>query len=138
MERTTDAGVGVVFDQYPAKARNKLEEIRQLIFQAAEDEGIQHLEECLRWNEPAYIAKGGSTVRLGWSAKQADNVAVYFHCQTRLLDTFRELYSETFTYEGNRAIVFSSDQVVSEAELKHCLALALTYHQRKHLPLLGA
>jgi len=138
MDSTTDAGVSAVFESYPEDARKKLEEIRALIFEAAKDEAVHHLHECLRWNEPAYIAKGGSTVRLGWSAKRADSVAVYFHCQTRLIDTFRELYADAFTFEGNRAIVFKLRQPVSFPELKHCLALALTYHQRKHLPLLGA
>ena len=51
---------------------------------------------------------------------------------------FRELYAEELEFQGNRAIILSLSQPLPEAVIKHCLELALTYQQRKHLPLLGA
>lgn len=63
--------------------------------------------------------------------------AMYFHCKTKLVDTFKELYKDKFTFEGNRAIVFNINDKVSVNELKHCISLSLTYHKIKHLPLLG-
>jgi hypothetical protein len=56
--------------------------------------------------------------------------AVYFHCQTDLVETFRELYPG-LSYSGNRAILLDADKKLPEVELRHCLALALTYHLRK-------
>ena len=72
----------------------------------------------------------GSTVRID-RVKSADNqVAMFFHCQTDLVDTFRELYPE-LSYSGNRAILLDAGKKLPEAELRHCVALALTYHLRK-------
>jgi hypothetical protein len=57
--------------------------------------------------------------------------AVYFHCQTDLVATFRELYPKELTTSGNRAVIFNADDAIPEAALRHCLGLALTYHLRK-------
>jgi hypothetical protein len=58
---------------------------------------------------------------------------VYFHCQTNLVETFRELYPE-LRYSGNRAILLDAKEKLPEAALGHCVALALTYHLRKRRP----
>jgi Domain of unknown function (DU1801) len=128
-----------IFLGYPEPVRQKLMLLRRLVLQtASETEGVGSLEETLKWNQPAYLAKGGSTVRMGWSESDPVQYALYFHCQTSLVDTFRELYGDVLTFKGNRAIVFSQDDDLPSAALKHCISLALTYHHRKHLPLLGA
>jgi hypothetical protein len=62
---------------------------------------------------------------------------MYVHCQTKLVDTFKELYRDVFKFEGNRAIVFDEDDEIPVDELKHCIFLSLTYHSRKNLPMLG-
>ena len=61
---------------------------------------------------------------------------MYFHCLTTLVATFRELYPDELSFEGNRAIIFSEDEALPEDALRHCIALALTYHlnkRRRHL-----
>ena len=60
----------------------------------------------------------------------ADQYAAYFHCQTNLVGTFRELYPE-LRFEGNRAILLDAKEEPPEAALRHCVALALTYHLRR-------
>jgi hypothetical protein len=62
---------------------------------------------------------------------------MYFHCKTRLVDTFKVLYADSFHFEGNRAIIFNVDDKIPIEALKHCITLSLTYHHRKNLPLLG-
>lgn len=113
--------------------------LRKLVIKtASEIEGLEKLEETLKWGEPSYIAKHGSTLRMDWKAKTPNQYAMYFQCTSRLVPTFKTIYKNTFTFEGHRAIVFKLDEKVPENELKHCIALALTYHKLKHLPLLGA
>ena len=56
---------------------------------------------------------------------------MYVHCQTNLVSTFREIYPDSFSYEGNRSIVFDAADGLPEEELRHCISLALTYHLRK-------
>mgnify|MGYP003144441943 CR=1 FL=1 len=66
-----------------------------------------------------------------------EHIAVYFKCTSKLVPTFKSLYKDKFNFEGNRAIVFQLKDKIPVKELKHCIALALTYHKIKHLPLLG-
>lgn len=112
--------------------------LRDLVKQVAEeieDSGV--VEETLKWSEPSYVTKYGSTIRINRYA-QTNQVAVYFNCQSSLIETFREIYSDTFAFEGKRALVLKKEQAIPVDELKHCILLALTYHKVKHLPLLGA
>ena len=139
MDTFENIEVAEVFENYPTHMRKKLMFLRQLVLDtASETEGLAAIEETIKWGEPSYIAKGGSTVRIGWKASNPSQYAMYFHCQTKLVDTFKEVYGDKFKYEGNRAIVFDKNDKIPVKELKHCIALALTYHSRKHLPLLGA
>ena len=63
---------------------------------------------------------------------------VCFNCNTSLVNTFKAVYGDVFTFEGNRAIVFGEIDELRVNALKHCISLALTYHRVKHLPSLGA
>jgi len=131
--------VARMFESYPADARRKLLSLRQLVLDvASETPDIGDLEETLKWGEPSYLVKGGSTVRIGWKESRPAYYAMYFNCNTKLVDTFKELYSELFNFEGNRAIVFHLEDEIPTQALKHCVALSLQYHTLKHLPLLGA
>jgi hypothetical protein len=56
---------------------------------------------------------------------------MFFHCQTDLVATFRELYPNQFAFNGNRSIVFDAADKIDKKALRHCIALALTYHLRK-------
>lgn len=96
-------------------------------------EGVGALEEALKWGQPSYLtteSKSGSTIRIDQVKADAGQYAVYFHCQTDLVETFRELYPE-LRFDGNRAILLRADETLPDAALRHCVALALTYHLRK-------
>ncbi len=56
---------------------------------------------------------------------------VYVHCQTDLVSRWRQLYDGTFEFDGNRAILFNVDEPLPEGALRHCIAMALTYHHAK-------
>jgi len=123
---------------YPVHIRERLNDIRALILEVAESCDLGKVEETLKWGEPSYLVKHGSTVRFDWKAKTPDQYAVYFNCNTKLVDTFKELYGGVFRFEGNRAIVFDEYDPIPRDQLKHCIELSLKYHKVKHLPLLGA
>ena len=127
------------FASYPEFVQDKMYTLRNLLIETARElDDVEELEETLKWGEPSYITKHGSTIRMDWKASSPDQYAMYFHCQTRLVETFRELYPDTFTFDGNRAVLFSCMDDVAVDELKHCISIALNYHKVKHLPLLGA
>lgn len=127
-----------VIDSYPKSIGSAILGIRQTIFRVADQLEISAIEETLKWGEPSYLVKGGSTIRVAWKAKSPNNFALYFNCQTPLIETFKELYGDQLSFEGNRAIVFKVLEQVPTSALEHCISLALRYHKIKHLPLLGA
>ena len=88
-------------------------------------------KKTLKWGQPSYLTpetKSGSTIRIDRVKSAANQYAVYFHCQTDLVETFRELYPDEFSFGGNRCIILNADDELHEAALRHCVALALTYH----------
>jgi Domain of unknown function (DU1801) len=137
VRRISNSGVASVFKAYPPGIRAKLMSLRELVFDtAARTEGVGRLTETLKWGQLSYLTEetgSGTTVRID-RLKADDGYAVYFHCQSGLLGQFRELYPDTFTYEGKRAIVFGAKDRLPARELRHCLALALTHHARKKKP----
>jgi hypothetical protein len=138
MNKNTPLNVAKKFASYPEHIQSKLHYLRQLILETAEeDEDIGEIEETLKWNEPSYLTKGGSTVRFDWKPKTPDQYAIYFNCKTTLIETFKEIYLDDFVYEGNRAIIFQLGDEIPQNALKHCIALSFKYHHIKHLPLLG-
>ena len=139
MEIIRSPEVASILRSYPKPVKKKLLFLRDLIIETASVIGeISKIEETLKWGEPSYLAKNGSTIRIDWKERNPNQYAMYFHCKTKLVDTYRELYKDIFKFEGNRAIVFTMQSRIPVKELKHCIELSLTYHSRKHLPMLGA
>lgn len=134
----TSPKVELVFEKYPASSRDKLIKLRELILQSAEEiEDIIKLEETLKWGEPSYLTKNGSTVRIDWKAKNPDQYCMYFKCTSKLIPSFKLMYANIFNFEGNRAIIFQMEDNIPKDELKNCIKAALRYHKVKHLPNLG-
>ncbi|MEM1119003.1 MAG: DUF1801 domain-containing protein [Bacteroidota bacterium] len=129
--------VAEVFNNFPIGHKEKLNYLRHLILETAEEINLKKLEETLKWGEPSYLAPKGSTIRLGYK-KSNDRYAIYFKCTSKLVPTFREIYGNQFKYEKNRAIEFDLTDEVPASALKHCISMALQYHSLKKLPLLGA
>ncbi len=138
MELTSNPAVAAKFKTYPAPFKKKMEYLRKLIIVTAKEiPELQKLEETLKWNEPAYLTKKGSTIRIDWKPKKPNQYAIYFKCTSKLVNTFRSVFGEKFNYEKNRAIIFRLEDPVPEKELKQCIAAALQYHVVKELPDLG-
>ena len=107
-----------------------LRRLRQLVLEtAAGTQGVGDITECLKWGQPSFVTenpKSGSTIRIDAVRDRPDAVAMYFICTSGLVERFREQYPDTFNYEGNRALVFRVKDGLPEAELSHCIAMALT------------
>jgi hypothetical protein len=131
----SDPAVDAVFASYRRPIRTKLLTLRRLIFDTARSTvGVGRIEETLKWGQPSYLTPdtgSGSTIRIDQVKSADDQYAVYFHCQTDLVATFRELYPDEVRYDCNRCILFKAADAIPEQPLRHCLALALTYHLNK-------
>jgi len=134
----TTPEVESIFNNYPEAVRSKMLQLRKLIIETAKEMNeVSQLEETLKWGEPSYLTKHGSTLRIDWKKKNPEQYAMYFKCTSRLIPSFKMVYGKLFEFEGTRAIMFQMDDTIPENELKQCIAAALRYHKVKHLPALG-
>lgn len=128
-----DPAVEAVFNACPAAVKRRLLALRAMVFEvAASTPGVGELQETLKWGEPAYLtpqSKSGSTIRMAPKKASDTQYALYFNCNTRLVDTFRTLFPTEFSYEGNRSIVLDTTREVPADALQFCIAMALTYHR---------
>jgi Domain of unknown function (DU1801) len=124
--------VAAAYATYPPPIRARVLELRALILDtAAATPGVGVLEETLKWGEPAFLTTltgSGSTIRIAWKPKKPLQYAMYFNCQTTLVDSFKTMFPTAFSYEGNRAIVFEKEAEIAWPALRICVEMALTYH----------
>ena len=128
-------GVAAKFAAYPKDIRSRLLSLRQLIFDvAAKTAGVGPVEETLKWGQPSYLttqSKSGSLIRIDQLRSPAQGYAMYFHCQTTLVDSFKEMFPRQFTFGGNRSLLFNAADKLPVNALRHCIAMALAYHLQK-------
>ena len=134
--RAEPADVATVFASYPEAVRSRLFGLRQLILDTAEEtNGVGAIEETLKWGQPAYLTSetgSGSTIRIApTEPASGHDYAMYFICHTDLVQTFERMFGHVFTYGRNRALLFNVSDEIPEAQLRECVAMALTYHQSK-------
>jgi len=129
----TDPAFETKIATYPDFVRGKLQYLRELVLETAnETPEIGHLEETLKWGEPSFVCKSGSTLRMDWKEKTPNQYQLYFKCTSRLVETFRMVFGDYFEYEKNRAIIFQLDQEVPAKALKQCIKSTLIYHKVKN------
>jgi hypothetical protein len=119
------------YGEFPIHLRNKLLNLRELIFDiAAQNVKIGDIEETLKWGQPSYVPKSkcGSPIRLGIEKKTKNQYGLYVHCSTTLIETYKHIYPDTFNYGGNRSILIKLHDRFDENALRHCINIALTYH----------
>lgn len=129
-----DAKVAAVFDRFAPAQREALLALRALVLAAADNPAVGALEESLKWGEPAYRPirpRTGTTVRLGVSPKSPGACAIFVNCKTTLLAAYRDLYPESFGFEGERALILDPAQPLPAQAVAHCVDLAFTYHARR-------
>jgi hypothetical protein len=124
------APVKAVFDRYADEVAKKLLELRSLIFSVADDESITALEETLKWGQPAYLCKTGTTIRIDRDDTIGCDIALYVNCKTTLVGEWRERFPE-FTFGGTRSLHLRLSDRIDDDRLRMCIADALGYCKRK-------
>jgi len=131
----SDPEIKLIFDAYSDAVREKLLDIRELIFQISEqNDEIGLIDETLKWGQPSYLTyqpKSGTTLRLSGSEH---HYILSVHCQTTLISDFRAIYPDV-EYDGNRSMLFDVESKMPKGLLKHFIVCALSYHHRKKQPL---
>ncbi len=132
----TNPAVQDKFDAYPSVPRKRLLALRELVFRVAgATHGVGKIEESLKWGEPTYTTrnKAGSPFRMDWKDNAPNQYAMYFHCQTSLVEMFKTLFPKDFGFDGNRALILPLSDTLPQDELAICIAAALTYHLKKRV-----
>lgn len=112
--------------------------LRDLVIETAKDlEELDEIHETLKWGEPSFVTKIGSTLRMDWKAKRPDHCVLYFQCTSRLVDSFRLIFGDRLTFEGNRAILLPLEEDIPKSELVACIRASLCYHKVKKYVDLG-
>ncbi len=127
--------VANVIKSYPAQAQKYALELRALIIEtAAVDKRIGPLTETLKWREPSYLTEttqSGTTLRFDWKDKHPGKVGIFVNCQTSLIRTFQDLFSDELKFEGMRAIWLDIHKPLPRDILAICIGKTLTYHLDK-------
>lgn len=126
--------VTAVFNRYPQPIREKLWELRELVLETAvSTPGVGKIVETLKWGQPSYLTvkpKSGTTIRLDAYNVNKGQIALFVHCQTSLIATYRQRHPH-LTTEGSRALILDAYAPLPTDTLRDCIQLALTYHQQK-------
>ena len=123
------------YDAWPQAAQEKMRLLRDMIYETAAETDVGPVSETLKWGQPSFVprtAKTGSPLRLGYVAGAENPCRLYVHCATNLVDQFKQRFADVLQFEKNRAICLPQTGAWPDAELRHCIGLALTYHQSKH------
>lgn len=131
----SDPAVAAAYERHPITVREAMLALRALILDTAEGlPEVGAIIETLKWGQPSYLPRKpriGTTLRVDGLKNDPTGYALFFHCQSTLGETFRQHYGDTLTVVGDRSIVLDTRESVPTDALRHCIALALTYHLRK-------
>ena len=135
---TTAPGFETKIAKYPDFFQGRMQFLRKLVLETANEiPGLTKLEETLKWGEPSFVTKGGSTLRMDWKKGTPNQYQLYFKCTSRLVETFKIVFGDLFDYEKSRAIIFQLDQEIPIQEIKKCIKTTLLYHSVKNDITLG-
>lgn len=129
----SNQNVADVFTNYEEPFKSSLLEIRELIFQVANKlDEVGEITESLKWGQPTYSTlntKSGTPIRID----KFDNkhIGIFFHCQTTLIEQFREIFAQKLKFSKNRAILLDPTKPLPLSELEFCISSALVYHKDK-------
>ncbi len=112
--------VKAAFDKLPEGPRADLLAVRKMILSA----GVE-VEEALRWGQPAYLAKKGTTIRLGLT--KAGLPSVFTHCQSSVMGDVQAVVGGGLNWDGNRGLSWSQGDLPDEV-LRLIIQRALSYH----------
>jgi hypothetical protein len=127
-----DPHVKTKFAGYAPAQKERLLALREMVFEtAASTPGVGAVTEVLKWGQPSYQTyETSSGTPLRMDARADGAVALYVNCQSDLIEQFRRHYPD-LDYVGFREVVLPAGEPLAADDLRHIMALTLTYHARK-------
>jgi Domain of unknown function (DU1801) len=135
LELRTETDFKLAISPYSAPVQFRLTALRSLVLEtAATLPQVGAIQEALKWGQPSFLtpaSKSGSTIRIDGIRHDPEKLAMYFHCQSGLIEEFKQHYGGKLEFEGNRAIILNVEDELPIKILRHCISLATTHHLRK-------
>ena len=120
--------------KWSGPAQQGLWACRAIFHDVAGTAGIGHLDESLKWGQPAWRPtrpRQGSTLRANWSEKSPQTLALFVDCKTTLAATMRDIYPSDFVYESNRALHMRLDADLPAQAIDPLARLTFTYPRNR-------
>ena len=118
-------------------AQEALWTCRALFHDIARENDVGPLDESLKWGQPSWRPvrpRTGSTIRMGWTDSQPDQLALFVDCKTDLAARMRDIYPDLPRNDGRREIGLSLKAPLPEQALAHLAEMTFTYHRAKRAP----
>ncbi|WP_086349990.1 hypothetical protein [Candidatus Enterococcus clewellii] len=112
-----------LYANYSTEQKEKLAELYELIVTSVDEE----LTQSLKWNQLSFASSNGTPVRI--DRYSDDEIALLVHCQTTLVEQWRELFGDGLKFSGNRAVLLSVHDALPVQELTICLQMAFNYRK---------
>lgn len=117
-----------VVTTWPDAAQRVYHLLRQIIFDtAAQNAQVARLSEDLKWGEPSFLTKTGTTLRIAWKPQAPEDIGLFVICRTDLLDQVRSLYPDAFRYEGTRALYLQLAAPIPNEAVAYVASRTQTY-----------
>ncbi|QIM18190.1 hypothetical protein G7066_05100 [Leucobacter coleopterorum] len=124
--------IRAVFDGWPEWAADQLAEVRRIAYSVAtEIPETGGLDEYLAWGQPSLRPRKprvGTAIRLG--VEHGERPAMLVHCATSLISEYKTVVGH-LEFEGKRAVLFSRDEKLPDAEVRVMIELAFTSYLRR-------
>jgi uncharacterized protein DUF1801 len=117
-------------DQSPPVLQKRLQDVRQLILQVAEQNpDIGEIEESIKWGQASFATKPktGTPIRIGGD-KDTETYSLFVPCSTRIISEFRDIHPDMFEYRGNREIRLPLNKIMPQKKLSLFIKAALGYY----------
>lgn len=117
-----------IYNNYTDLQQGKLIELKQLIMNVASNLGDITIQESLKWKQLSFSSQNGTPIRIDRFSES--QIGLFVHCQTTLVEEWRELFGNSLDFSKNRAILLSVNSELPIEELTLCIQMALTYHKK--------
>ena len=133
MKKFSEPEVKRAFEALPSSHKTHAYQLRDLVWQVADgmDLGCEFVE-TLKWGVPSYLPdkpRVGSTLRIGQFDEE--HIALYFNCQTMLVENFRSMFGDDVEFSKNRAVLFKVSEPLPESIIQTCASITFRYHLDK-------
>lgn len=77
MDAITDKEFTNRVEAFPKHVRPTFDMLQALVHQVAQDSDVLKIHQTLKWGEPSFVTKHGSTLRMDWKEKSSSFFALY-------------------------------------------------------------